>query len=510
MSDVVLYRKYRSRSFSEIVGQKHIVPILVESIIQGRLAHAYLFSGPRGTGKTSIARLMAKAVNCANFDNKHDVCNECEYCLSINQGNSIDIIEMDAASNRGIEEIRNLKEAVNFMPSFLKRKVYIIDEAHMLTREAFNALLKTLEEPPEHVIFILATTESNKLPITILSRVQRYDFKLASSEELKEKLSTIISQEGYAADNSALETLYSQSGGSFRDAESLLGKIISTTSEKTISNTQIYKALGLVSEKEIEDFVTFILEGDSLKVLSHLDLMIQNGASISNLIDQILEYIRKKTIEGIKKNTNIAKLVKFTELFITIKKEIRDFNDKRLIFEIELLKFLSNSHVGLNSSPVVQVSEIQKSEKQPEPNKEKKIDLGQVSPIKSEAPKTAESTDFIEILKEECRIKFPRLRAIINTSQVEFTNGVLTIRNHHNINIEYLKKKDLQNFIRTTAEENLVKLLDIKMEIGGLKPGVENKTKISTNEEKKVVPQESKVEKKKVNSDNTELVENIL
>lgn len=533
MSDVVLYRKYRSRNFSEIVGQKHIVPILVESILQGKLAHAYLFSGPRGTGKTSIARLMAKAVNCANFENKHDVCNECEYCLSINQGSSIDIIEMDAASNRGIEEIRNLKESVNFMPSFLKRKVYIIDEAHMLTREAFNALLKTLEEPPEHVMFILATTESNKLPITILSRVQRYDFKLASSEELKAKLSTIISQEGFDTDNDALETLYVQSGGSFRDAESLLGKIISITSGKKITDNDIYKALGLVSEKEIEQFVSLILEGDSIKVLNYLDEMIQNGASISNLIDQVLEFIRKKSIESIKNNNNIAKLAKLTELFITVKREIKDFSDKRLIFEIELLKYLNAADLVYESTSATRseqsrsVSKLELPSKREEKVSEAKTEK-KVEESKPEKTTAANPEDFIEILKEECKTKYPRLRAIINTSEVDFTNGVLTIKNHHNINLEYLKKKDVQDFIRMTADKNLVKLHEIKMGVETVKPEVldsnpakaEKSTKLpaekhsanpkqEAKEVKREVPPENRIEKK-VEKDNSDLVEGIL
>jgi len=209
----VLYRKYRPQSFSEIKGQEQVIPLLIESIIKDKISHAYLFSGPRGCGKTTVARLMAKAVNCLNFKDQKDVCtvvkgNECTYCKSIDSGNNMDITEMDAASNRGIEEIRSLKDTVNFMPSFLKRKVYIIDEAHMLTKEAFNALLKTLEEPPEHVIFILATTESNKLPITILSRVTRFDFKFGEQNEIIEKLNYIVQQEDIHIDTEGLEMIY--------------------------------------------------------------------------------------------------------------------------------------------------------------------------------------------------------------------------------------------------------------------------------------------------------------
>ncbi|HJH07512.1 MAG TPA: DNA polymerase III subunit gamma/tau, partial [Fusobacterium ulcerans] len=214
---ITLYRKYRPKNFEEIAGQKEIVKTLKASLRNGKTSHAYLFTGPRGVGKTTIARLIAKGVNCLENGITDEPCNKCENCLSINDGSFMDMIEIDAASNRGIDEIRQLKEKINYQPSKGRKKIYIIDEVHMLTKEAFNALLKTLEEPPEHVIFILATTEADKILPTIISRCQRYDFKTLSPAEMKEKLGEISENEGVSVPDDVLDLIYENSGGSMRD-----------------------------------------------------------------------------------------------------------------------------------------------------------------------------------------------------------------------------------------------------------------------------------------------------
>ena len=226
--NLALYRKYRPKTFAEIVGQEYIVKILTNAIASGMISHAYLFTGPRGVGKTTLARLLAKAVNCQNRkEGEYEPCNQCESCQEINQGNSIDLIEIDAASNRGIDDIRELKNGIRFVPSKSKYKVFIIDECHQLSKDANNALLKTLEEPPSHAIFVLATTEIYKMLPTIISRCQRFDFRKLRIEEIVKRLETILKKEKIEYEEPALFLIAREATGSIRDAESLLDKVIS-------------------------------------------------------------------------------------------------------------------------------------------------------------------------------------------------------------------------------------------------------------------------------------------
>ena len=222
----VLYRKYRAQNFDELVGQDHITKILKNAIKGDQLSHAYLFVGSRGTGKTTTARVLAKAVNCLKPKKDGNPCNKCEVCLSVSNGTFLDLVEIDAASNRGIDQIRELKERIEFSPVKGKYKIYIIDEVHMLTNEAFNALLKTLEEPPEHIIFILATTDAHKLPPTILSRCQRYDFRLGTEKEIRDTLLMVLKNENINIEEKGLEILVRNARGSYRDALSLLDVVM--------------------------------------------------------------------------------------------------------------------------------------------------------------------------------------------------------------------------------------------------------------------------------------------
>ncbi|HEX8991343.1 MAG TPA: DNA polymerase III subunit gamma/tau [Anaerolineales bacterium] len=217
-----LYRKYRPKGWDEVIGQGHVLQTLKNAIAAGRVGHAYLFAGPRGTGKTTLARLLAKAVNCLDPDPKKRPCNECANCKAVNENRFMDLIEIDAASNTGVEDIRDLRDKINFSPSQGKYKVYIIDEVHMLSTQAFNALLKTLEEPPPHAIFILATTEIHKIPATVLSRCQRHEFRRVPVDEILSNLKQIIKAEGLKADDDALVLMARQATGSIRDAQSLL------------------------------------------------------------------------------------------------------------------------------------------------------------------------------------------------------------------------------------------------------------------------------------------------
>lgn len=272
---VVLYRKYRSRSFDEVVGQDNIVNPLKQSIASGRIAHAYLFTGPRGTGKTSIARIFANAINGFEYGDQLP----------------IDIIEIDGASNRRIDEIRELKERIHTSPVQAKYKVYIIDEVHMLTKEAFNALLKTLEEPPEHAVFILATTEAHKLPATIISRTQRYTFRLVSPEVVKEHLAYICKQEGFKYEDSALLTIAKMGQGSFRDSISLLDQV---SSVGDITEANVSSTLGTVDSKSMSELLAAVRSATPKEIVQKLQELLLSGSSSTQIAKQLIEVLREQ------------------------------------------------------------------------------------------------------------------------------------------------------------------------------------------------------------------------
>src|SRR5918911_448970 len=239
-----LYLKYRSQTFSDLVGQDAIARTLQNAVSEGRVAHAYLFSGVRGTGKTSTARILAKAINCLNRQGA-EPCGSCSACLEIGSGAAVDLVEIDAASNRGIDEIRDLRERVKYLPASLKMKVYIIDEAHMLTSEAFNALLKTLEEPPAHVLFVLATTEPHKIPLTVASRCQRFDFRRIDTPTIASRLARIVSSEGVAVEPAVLQLLARLARGSMRDAITILDQLMGQSASGSLTVGAVQELLGM-------------------------------------------------------------------------------------------------------------------------------------------------------------------------------------------------------------------------------------------------------------------------
>ena len=295
MANLALYRKYRPKTFSEIIGQKHIIKILTNAIASDMISHAYLFSGPRGTGKTTMGRLLAKAINCKNRkEGEYEPCNKCESCLEINKGNAIDLIEIDAASNRGIDDIRELKETIRFVPSKSKYKVFIIDECHQLTREASNALLKILEEPPAHAIFILATTEIQKMISTIVSRCQGFSFHKLGAEEIVERLKIVLEKEKIKYEEPALFLIAAEATGSVRDAESLLDKIISFSGAgEKIKKETIIKILGNVENEVIIKFIGYILEKDVKNAVSFLNESIEKGVDVQQFIKVLNNYLRE-------------------------------------------------------------------------------------------------------------------------------------------------------------------------------------------------------------------------
>ncbi len=292
MAFLSLYRKYRPEDFSDIVGQKHVVRTLRNALKHDRVAHAYLFAGPRGTGKTSTAKVFARALNCDNPGDDLEPCGLCNACQKIAKGNSIDVIEIDAASNRGIDEIRDLREKVKFYPGEGQYKVYIIDEVHMLTKGAFNALLKTLEEPPESVIFILATTEPHKVITTILSRCQRLDFSLLGISDIKQRLNYICQAEGYQVSDEALSLIAHSSRGGMRDAISLLDQAISF-SDGELSVDAIQTMLGKVERKALANFINDLTAGDTSSALNLVNDLLSRGLGSARFIEDLIEYCRE-------------------------------------------------------------------------------------------------------------------------------------------------------------------------------------------------------------------------
>ncbi|MGB7538901.1 MAG: DNA polymerase III subunit gamma/tau [Anaerolineales bacterium] len=286
----VLYRKWRPQTWDDVVGQKHVVHTLKNALATGRIAHAYLFSGPRGTGKTSMARILAKAANCSAEAVADRPCNQCARCKAVNEGNYLDLIEIDAASNTSVEDVRDLRERVPFAPGDGRYKIYIIDEVHMLSTAAFNALLKTLEEPPAHAIFILATTEAHKIPATVISRCQRHEFRRLGVEEMTVQLTEMVKAEGIRADNEALEAVARQSTGSMRDAISLLDQLGSMGEAITLAST--LEMLGATGGETVQRLVACISRGDTADGLQIIHRATDSGADARQFARQVVDYLR--------------------------------------------------------------------------------------------------------------------------------------------------------------------------------------------------------------------------
>ena len=352
MAYTALYRKYRPSNFASVVGQEVVVDILKNSILNNKVSHAYLFTGPRGTGKTSIAKILAHAVNCLNFNG--DICGECEVCKNL-EINDSDIIEIDAASNNGVDEIRTLRDNVKLLPSFCKYKIYIIDEVHMLSTGAFNALLKTLEEPPSHVIFILATTEPNKIPLTILSRCQRFDFNKISNEKLVSRLLYIATQEGKNIDKSILEYIAEISDGGLRDAINLLDQVISLPQE-SVTLEEIDRLSGRISQNTLFELLNAISTGNYVSILNISDIIYGEGKNYKDIADGMLAIVRDLSINFevdsyfnkdyssklATINIPFDKLISITSLLNELIKELKNSNDPKMLFDIYMVNICNS------------------------------------------------------------------------------------------------------------------------------------------------------------------------
>ena len=473
MEYISLYRKYRPKTFSDVVGQEVVVKILKNSILNNKISHAYIFSGPRGTGKTSIAKIFSKAVNCLNTTDG-DLCNNCENCLQ-NIDEEIDIIEIDAASNNGVDEIREIRNNVKLMPVHLKYKVYIIDEVHMLSTSAFNALLKTLEEPPKHVIFILATTEFNKIPATVISRCQKFDFKKITNKQIEGRLKYILEQEKKNLNGEVISLIAKLSDGGLRDAINMLDQVISLEKEN-ITIDDVYNLIGDISEKNIIILLENIVSGNIKETLKNINEYYEEGKNFINICERLQLLIRNIIIFN---NTDNyfdkeyeKKLLDFShieleycekmsdELFNLIN-ELKRTNNQKIITEISFLKMClmqnkkeeknidkieTKNNSKDNEIPII-IEEKQNEEK--EKNKSIKINnvfCGPSKELKNNFVKNYEKLKEFLSIKEYNSLVNLLLKA---TPQiVTETNVLFTFKNNFDIVLFDNKIEEIQDLLR--------------------------------------------------------------
>lgn len=376
MSYQALYRKYRPSTLNDVIGQDVVIQILKNALLNNKVCHAYMFSGPRGIGKTSIAKLLAKAVNCTNLEDG-DACGKCENCVSINEGSCPDIIEIDAASNNGVDEIREIKNKVNLVPNQLKYKVYIIDEVHMLSIGAFNALLKTLEEPPEHVIFILATTDLHKVPTTIISRCQCFEFHRISNVNIVSRLKYICEAENIRIEDNVLEMIANLSDGGLRDAVGMLDKL-NAYSNSSITIDDFEKVNGIVSKDQKIQFLNYIQASDISNMINFLDSIYDNGKDFVLFVQDLL-YLCKDLIINYYINNDSQYdsnfLISFSILLNDLLKEIKFSSDIKTIVEIYFLNYMNKNANIQNNEKIEAKSDISIPKSSENTKNTEKIDI---------------------------------------------------------------------------------------------------------------------------------------
>jgi len=484
MEKIAFYRKYRPQNFNYLVGQDHVRQTLMNALKEKRTVHAYIFAGPRGTGKTSTARLFAKSLNCLDPDENMEPCNKCEICVSINEGRLIDLIEIDAASNRGIDEIRDLIEKINFAPTRAKNKIYIIDEAHMLTKEAFNALLKTLEEPPAYVYFILCTTEPHKIPETIISRCQRFDFKRIDAKTIMARLSYIAQLEKIEAEDRAIEAIAKNSEGGLRDAIGLMEQL--TTNNK-LTYEHVKEMLGLSGHENIDEFYKFIESGDASNALLFIQNLYKEGFDLAQFTRELLEVLREKLISAVQKSETdkINRLIAVTDVFQNALDKFKSAAIPQLPLEIaviELCGYKKDSTpiaAKISAPAVTQIAAESKSTV-------KKSASAKTKPVSSVSSETTMPEDeTIELTLDNISAKWPRIIENIKTPTLKqgFKNAKPDSLKNDTLTLEFKSKFYMDEVLSTNHLNELEKVfMDIfnkKVRINGVLKKIEIEPVIS-------------------------------
>ena len=441
-----LYRKYRPKTFDDVYGQQIVVQTLKNVIKNNKLTHAYLFVGPRGTGKTSIAKIFAKTINCLHPEDGLS-CEKCDICISNNSNENVDIIEMDAASNNGVDEIREIRNHITLLPTVSKYKIYIIDEVHMLTTGAFNALLKTLEEPPEHIIFILATTEPHKIPLTIMSRCQSFEFKPIPVATIKERLKYICAQENINIDDKSLNLIAEESNGGLRDAVSMLDQL-NAYADGNIKYEDVLLLNGRINDNEIEKFMTEMVNDDLNSVFTKIESWQEEGKNFIYICEDFIRFLRNELIKfKLENNSNIVSLIgenKTIEVIMILNKISNDMKiskDKKVLFDVTIINItniLKNKQMFENNTYTSKNIKIEN--KTPE-----KVEIKEEKPQTVEVP-IKETKDYT-LYDELMNIRLNNTLGIADkTSKIEYENAVENLKN----DISDLNKLKIINLLDDT------------------------------------------------------------
>ena len=441
-----LYRKYRPKTFDDVYGQQIVVQTLKNVIKNNKLTHAYLFVGPRGTGKTSIAKIFAKTINCLHPEDGLS-CEKCDICISNNSNENVDIIEMDAASNNGVDEIREIRNHITLLPTVSKYKIYIIDEVHMLTTGAFNALLKTLEEPPEHIIFILATTEPHKIPLTIMSRCQSFEFKPIPVATIKERLKYICAQENINIDDKSLNLIAEESNGGLRDAVSMLDQL-NAYADGNIKYEDVLLLNGRINDNEIEKFMTEMVNDDLNSVFTKIESWQEEGKNFIYICEDFIRFLRNELIKfKLENNSNIVNLIgenKTIEVIMILNKISNDMKiskDKKVLFDVSIINItniLKNKQTFENNTYTSKNIKIEN--KTPE-----KVEIKEEKPQTMEVP--IKETKNYTLYDELMNIRLNNTLGIADKkSKIEYENAVENLKN----DISDLNKLKIINLLDDT------------------------------------------------------------